>query len=57
MQPTEPIPQEWIREYVDKLIETSAYFDESSPMRRAATDRADAVMDMVKEFRREMNGD
>ena len=45
-----PIPQEWIRDYVDQLIAASKLFGDSR-MGNAALERADHVMDMVKSFR------
>ena len=47
-----PIPQEWIRDYVDKLIEVARTFD-NGPMRQAAADRANYIMDMVRQFQLE----
>lgn len=45
------IPQEWAKEYVDKLIDMAKQFAEHSPMHVACLLRADHVMDMVKAFR------
>lgn len=44
------IPEEWIKQYVDKLLTLAGRFD-SGPMRDAAAMRADHVMDMVKAWR------
>ena len=46
-----PIPQEFIRDYVDSLIAAAKMFPEGSVMRTSALLRADYVMDMVKAFR------
>ena len=45
-----PIPQEWIRSYVDMLLKTAALFPAGSEMRTAALLRADNVLDLVKAF-------
>ena len=45
-----PIPQEFIKEYVDELINAAKLFGDSR-MGNAAMIRADAIMDMVKAFR------
>lgn len=46
-----PIPQEWVKRYVDLLLDAAKMFDSLSPMRASILLRADAVMDMVKAFR------
>lgn len=46
-----PIPQEWVKRYVDSLLDAAKMFDSLSPMRASILFRADAVMDMVKAFR------
>jgi hypothetical protein len=51
MTAMKPIPQEWIKEYVDSLLQAAAKFDEYSAMRAAALMRADHVMDLVKAWR------
>jgi hypothetical protein len=43
-----PIPQEWIRDYVDKMLSLAATLPENSLMREAAALRAEHIMDMVK---------
>jgi hypothetical protein len=43
-----PIPQEWIRDYVDKMLLLAARLPEGSPMRAAAALRAEHIMDMVQ---------
>lgn len=48
---SKPIPQDWIKNYVDQLIAAAKLFDEGSVMREAVARRADAVMDMIKAFR------
>lgn len=46
-----PIPQEWIKEYVDSLLEAAKSFGPNSIIRQSALLRADHIMDMVKAFR------
>jgi hypothetical protein len=45
------IPQEWVKNYVDKIIETAKLFDENSVMRKACLERAAHILDMVEAFR------
>lgn len=45
------IPQEWIKNYVDKLIRVAKELPENSVMQSSLILRADAVMDMVAAFR------
>ena len=45
-----PIPQEWIKAYVDQLIEAAKLFGDTV-MGKAAIERAHSIMDMVKAFR------
>jgi hypothetical protein len=45
-----PIPQKWIKEYVDSLIEAAKSFGLESKMSQSAMVRADAIMDLVKAF-------
>jgi hypothetical protein len=45
------IPQEWIKNYVDALINLSKELDVGGPMHEACLLRADYVMDLVKAFR------
>ena len=47
----DPIPQEWIRDYVDSLLEAAKEFGADSRMAQAAMQRADTILDMVKAFR------
>jgi hypothetical protein len=44
-----PIPQEWIKGYVESLIEAAKLFD--GTMQASIAARADAILDMVKAFR------
>ncbi len=46
-----PIPQEWIKRYVDDLLSFAAGLDERNAMRAACLLRADHVMDLVKAWR------
>ena len=53
---TNPIPQEWIKKYVDQLL---LYADKAGPdslMGKAALLRAGHVMDLVKAFRAQDGG-
>lgn len=45
-----PIPQEWIKNYVDQLCRAAQLFEKNTTMHTAPLVRADAVMDMVKAF-------
>lgn len=45
-----PIPQEWIKQYVDKLLLTAEKLPEGK-MRDAILLRIDHAMDLVKAFR------
>ena len=49
--PMGPIDQDWIRDYVDQIIEVAKTFDDGSAMQLAAMNRANAVMDLVKAWR------
>lgn len=51
-----PIPQEWIKKYVDQMLEIAGKFPEGSAMRAAAMLRADHAMDLVKAFRESPDG-
>ena len=53
----EPVQQEWIKLYVDKLLEVCGTFPETSPMREAILLRADHAMDLVKAWRERLNGE
>lgn len=44
------IPESWIKRYVDQLLLVASKFDDG-PMRRAAMERADHAMDLVKAYR------
>jgi hypothetical protein len=46
----EPIPQEWIKDYIDQLLRVAAQMDERGALRASMLLRADNVMDMVKAF-------
>jgi hypothetical protein len=43
-----PIPQEWIRDHVDKMLLLAATLPAGSPMRTAIVLRAEHTMDMVQ---------
>lgn len=45
------IPQEWIRKYVDKLMDVAKTLQPHSAMQASLLNRADVVMDLVKAFR------
>lgn len=45
------ISLEWIKKYVDELLEIAKKFEEGSAMRASATLRASFVMDMVDAWR------
>lgn len=49
-----PIPQEWIRDYVDSLVKAAESFGDTA-MGRAAADRASHIMDMVEAFRKKLD--
>jgi hypothetical protein len=49
------IPQEWIRDYVDQLIEVAKTFPPHSVMKQAAMVRAEYIMDLVEAFRESDN--
>ena len=48
----EPIPQEWIKRYVDELLDFAKKLRENDPMRQSCMLRADHVMDLVRAFRK-----
>ena len=50
-RPSVDIPQEWVKKYVDKLIDMAKQFDENSLMRTTCLMRAEHAMDLVKAFR------
>ncbi len=56
MAKTDPIPQTWIMQYVDKLLNMAQRLPENSPMRTAAALRAEHAMDMVKAFQEHADG-
>lgn len=45
------IPQEWIKKYVDSLLEGARKLGPDTRMGQAVLQRADAIMDMVKAFK------
>jgi hypothetical protein len=47
----EPIPQEWIKQYVDDLLLFAERLKESNLLRDACLLRAEHAMDLVKAFR------
>lgn len=46
----EPIDPEWVKKYVDQLLECARKFN-TGPMRDAMLLRADHVLDMVKAWK------
>jgi hypothetical protein len=46
-----PIPQEWIKIYIDKLIKLAEQLPEGGKMREATLLRVEHAMDLVKAFR------
>lgn len=46
----EPIPQEWIKKYVDQMLDLAKKLG-PGPMQDACLLRADHAMDLVKAFR------
>lgn len=49
------IPQEWIRDYVNKLLDIARTLPNGSTMQSAIMDRAEKAMDLVKAFREDKN--
>jgi len=45
------IPQDWIKRYVDQLLDVAKQLPDGSRMKDAALLRADHVMDLVKAWR------
>lgn len=45
------IPEKWIKEYVDTLIAYAAKIGPDTAMGKAALERADHAMDLVKGYR------
>jgi hypothetical protein len=45
------IPQDWIRDYVDKILALAKEFPDESLMRTTCLLRAEHAMDLVKSFR------
>lgn len=48
---TDPIPQQWIKEYVDTLLEVGKQLEPNGLMQQAVLVRAHNIMDMVEAFR------
>ena len=46
----EPIPQEWIKDYVDTMLSLAQRFNDNK-MRDACALRAEHAMDLVRAFR------
>ena len=46
-----PIPQEWIRDYVDTLLAAAKHIGPNTVMGKATLERAEHAMDLVKAFR------
>lgn len=45
------IPQEWIKKYIDELLEATKHFGPDTPMGQACMLRAEHIMDMVKAYK------
>lgn len=52
---TDPIPQEWILAYVDKLIAVAQTMPEDSSMYKSSLLRASYAMDLMEAFRESMS--
>ena len=52
----ESIPDKWIRDYVDRLIELAKELGPDTPMGKEAAERAGHIMDMVSEWRNQRGG-
>lgn len=46
-----PIPQEWIKNYVDQLIRVAKELPENGVMQKSMMLRAEAILDMVIAFK------
>lgn len=46
------IPQEWIKTYVDQLLNFASDLPENSAMRASALLRAETIMDLVEAWRK-----
>lgn len=51
------IPIEWIKKYIDSLLEGAKAFGPETAMGRACMERADHIMDMVKRWKDREKGD
>lgn len=49
------IPDQWIKEYVDKLIDLAKTYDHDNIMYQAILLRVHSVLDMVEAFRESEN--
>ena len=49
------IPEEWIKNYVNKMLEYANKLNVESPMGQACLLRADHAMDLVKAYRESKN--
>lgn len=47
----EAIPEEWIKSYVDQLLDMAGRLGDDSPMRSAALLRAEHAMDLLTAWR------
>ena len=45
------VPQEWIRNYIDQLLDIAKQLDSDSSLQAAVLSRAEHAMDLVKAFR------
>lgn len=46
-----PIPPDWIKNYIDKLLEVAGGLPEDSRMRNALLHDADVIMNMVQAWK------
>lgn len=46
-----PIPQEWVKKYVDNLVRIAKALPENSDLRAVVAVRAENALDLVKAFR------
>lgn len=55
-KPESDIPQEWIMNYVDKLLSIAREMKLETPMRNDVMRRADYAMDLLSAFRESQKG-
>jgi hypothetical protein len=44
------IPEQWIRQYIDKLLTVAQTLEQDAALKQAMTDRATHIMDMIAAF-------